>query len=509
MDNEVKEYLKNNKSVSDNFLDYDRRAKEGEFLLNQYFNNPKLSTLCKYLWFNFIATCNYLYRYRKISNLLHKDKSNKIILSIKHIIYITHIFLKMFIASLVIFIMRLATSLIKLLFYIIELILFLITSIFFFKDIEWINRKFNKFKKEDKNSNNNNSKINRYWRNIKWYFKNIAGYLKYISAKIIGKINTSKKITKPVLNLDLLKNKKISFMKKTLIRARNWTKLKMFNLKLINIIDNNKNNIRKRNAKNQLKYVRKVLNDKGKNTKKQKNIKIKDKAKNKTKTKAKEKIEKPQKSNKNFFEKFKIIKPITTIKDKLVEKVTELTKKITKLENLGEKILFETLTIKTTKSFLKENDTKTNLTKSQKVKFDKYVKIKEEEKPIKIKEKTKENVKDVNNNNEKLKNEVKRTGEVKNKIKIDKINYKAKQEFTSLEQQTIESVLNNNSNFLTLEEDEDLLDQIIADENKSQKNNQQETREQDKNNNSKKQKWREKLDESRSVDKQDEHSFGL
>ena len=34
-----------------------------------------------------------------------------------------------------------------------------------------------------------------------------------------------------------------------------------------------KNNIRKRNAKNQLKYVRKVLNDKGKNTKKQKNIK--------------------------------------------------------------------------------------------------------------------------------------------------------------------------------------------------------------------------------------------
>lgn len=63
-ENDVMQILSSNRDVTDNFLDYDRRANEGKFLLNQYFDNPKLTTLCGYLWFNFTATCTYLNRYR-------------------------------------------------------------------------------------------------------------------------------------------------------------------------------------------------------------------------------------------------------------------------------------------------------------------------------------------------------------------------------------------------------------------------------------------------------------
>lgn len=158
---------------------------------------------------------------------MYEHKSNKTILVAKHVIYITYAFVKMLLISCILLTMRLAISVSKLIFYMCEFLLSLLTCILFSEEIESILKRFNKKFKE--NSNKNDSKINRYWKNLKEYWK-------YIFAKMTGKINTSRKIKRPQLNLILLKSKKISFAKKLLMRVRHWIKLKMFNMRLINII---------------------------------------------------------------------------------------------------------------------------------------------------------------------------------------------------------------------------------------------------------------------------------
>lgn len=345
VEEKINKTIKSNKSISNSFLDYDRRILEDDFILNKYFDNPNLSNLLRYLMYSFKALIEYIICYIKLTNISCKniDYKIKFLLLSKCIISISLTSFKFITASLILLIIRIIITLYQQIFNILELILAPLIYKF--------SKKKRKLHKKLKNNNNNNSSNSKYSRN----WKSLRDYYVYIIGKLIGKVRVNKKIVKPKTTLNL---QNITFVKKLLIRSKQWIKLKMFNLRLINIINNNKNNIRKKNSKIQIKIIKKI---------------IESRIKNKSKTNTKQPKRKLIKIIKNVIikriKKSKIVKPTLRIKyqiKQIAKKVVNVKTKIYNLEIKSETTLLNTLSIKTTKNLAKEIDKKTNLSNSQK-----------------------------------------------------------------------------------------------------------------------------------------------
>lgn len=348
VEEKINKTINSNKSISNSFLDYDRRILEDDFILNKYFDNPNLSNLLRYLTYSFKALIEYIVCYIKLTHISCKnsDYRIKLLLLLKCIISISLTSFKFITASLILLIIRVIITLYQQIFNILELI--------FAPLIYKFSKKKRKLNKKLKNNNSNNSSNGKYSRN----WKSLRDYYMYIIGKLIGKVRVNKKIIKPKTTLNL---QNITFVKKLLIRSKQWIKLKMFNLRLINIINNNKNNIRKKNSKIQIKIIKKI---------------IESRIKNKSKTNTKQPKRKLIKIIKNIIikriKKSKIVKPTLRIKyqiKQIAKKVVNVKTKIYDLEIKSEAILLNTLSIKTTKNLVREIDTKTNLSNSQKEVF--------------------------------------------------------------------------------------------------------------------------------------------
>ena len=373
LNTEILKTIKSDKDISGGFLNYDRRVLEGNFVLDCYFNNPNLSNLIRYLTYNFKALTEYIKCYIKLIKIINRNKNRliKFLSLLKFIIIVNYSVIKFIVIGIILFVIRFIVTLYQQIFNIVEFIFTPLIYLFFKKKIKL----HKKLRRTNDGNNSSNNRYNKNWLNLKEYYL-------YIIGKILGKVRTNKKIIKPNTNINL---QNISFIKRVLVRSKQWIKLKVFNLRLINMLDNNKNKLQKNNSKIQIKIIKKILKTKNKNENRNKNIK---QSKNKSIKIIKEKITKK-------FEENKTTKPNFRIKNKIkqiAKKVVEIKTKIRDLEIKGEKILINSLSIKITKNFVKSIDNKTNLLKIQQKDYKQY-KEKKENKQLNTKEKNTNTIK--------------------------------------------------------------------------------------------------------------------